>query len=404
MSAFSTPMRWPAAWADPATLALLKGTGIDALLIDNSDEFEPIRTRATQSGLQVHHPDAPPDGVRIVKGEWPGVRMARGAGGVDAGPTGVPWVDSNGWAVRLAAAMHPDRAAWIDAPPPKQPFPVSYLTAIADTAAYGGRWIVSLDDALATGIAAGKANALATWKMIGQATAFFAAHKDWQAFTPAAAVGVVSSFTGDNEFFNQELLNLLSRAGQHSSVLRKESVKIADMRGLRAVIYADSDAPSAALRKELTAFVAGGGLLITTPVWGDAPTKVEAHPRYYGWTAGKGNIARSIAPPDDPYQMANDAVVLISHRHDLVRFWNAGAAGSYYAVSPDRKKALVHLLFYANRGPDVASVRIAGPYRRVKASMVDTPEIAGVRAEPQKDAVEVYLPQVSQYVALELSI
>ena len=36
--------------------------------------------------------------------------------------------------------------------------------------------------------------------------------------------------------------------------------------------------------------------------------------------------------------------------------------------------------------------------------MVDTPEIAGVRAEAQKDGVEVYLPQVSQYVALELSI
>jgi hypothetical protein len=62
------------------------------------------------------------------------------------------------------------------------------------------------------------------------------------------------------------------------------------------------------------------------------------------------------------------------------------------------------LLFYANRGPDIATVRIAGPYRKVKASMVDTPEIAGVRAEAQKDGVEVYLPQVSQYVALELSI
>ena len=100
MRVSSTPMRWPAAWADPATLALLKGTGIDTLLIDNSDEFDSLRTRATQSGLKVVHPDAPPDGVRIVKGEWPGVRSGRGGGGVSAGPTGVAWVDSNGWAVR----------------------------------------------------------------------------------------------------------------------------------------------------------------------------------------------------------------------------------------------------------------------------------------------------------------
>lgn len=397
-------MRWPAAWADPATLALVKGTAVDTLLIDNSDEFDSLRNAARQAGLQVAHPDAPPDTVRIVKGEWPGVRSGRGNSGMSAGPTGVPWVDSNGWAVRLAAAMDSDCACWVDAAPPKQAFPSSYLTVVADAAAYGGRWIVSLDDSLAAGIKSANANALATWKTIGQATSFFARHKEWDAYTPAAAVGVVSSFTGKDEFFSHELLNLLDRAGQHHLVLRKESLTAANVRGLRAVIYADADAPSPALRKELTAFVEAGGLLITTPVWGDAPTKNADHPRYYGWAAGKGRIARSIAPPDDPYQMANDAVLLVSHRYDLVRFWNAGAAGSYYAVSPDRTKAVVHLLFYANRGPDIASVRIAGPYRKVKASMVDTPEVAGVRSEAQKDGVEVYLPQVSQYVALELNI
>jgi hypothetical protein len=36
--------------------------------------------------------------------------------------------------------------------------------------------------------------------------------------------------------------------------------------------------------------------------------------------------------------------------------------------------------------------------------MVNMPEIPGVKSQAQKDAVEVYLPQVSQYVALELSI
>jgi len=66
---------------------------------------------------------------------------------------------------------------------------------------------------------------------------------------------------------------------------------------------------------------------------------------------------------------------------------------------------VVHLLFYANRGPDSATVRVAGPFRKVvKASTVDTPEIAGVKSQAHRDAVEIYLPQVSQYVALELSI
>src|SRR3954469_23069829 len=287
MRVSSTPMRWPAGWADPATLSLVKGTAVDTLLIDNSDEFDSLRNAARQSGLQVLHPDAPPDGVRIVKGEWPGVRSGRG-GGMSAGPTGVAWVDSNGWAVRLAAAMHADCACWIDAAPPKQAFPSSYLTAVADTAAYGGRWIVSLDDSLAAGAKSGNANALATWKTIGQATSFFAAHKDWGAYTSAAAVGVVSSFTGKDEFYSNELLNLLDRAGQHFWVLRKESLTAANVRGLRAVIYADAEPPTPALRKELTAFAEAGGLLITTPVWGNAPTKNADHPRYYGWAAGKG--------------------------------------------------------------------------------------------------------------------
>jgi hypothetical protein len=36
-----TPMRWPAAWKDPSTLDLLKGTAIDYLLIE-----EGARSRA----------------------------------------------------------------------------------------------------------------------------------------------------------------------------------------------------------------------------------------------------------------------------------------------------------------------------------------------------------------------
>jgi len=65
---------------------------------------------------------------------------------------------------------------------------------------------------------------------------------------------------------------------------------------------------------------------------------------------------------------------------------------------------VVYLLFYADRGPDSASVRIAGRYRTAKASTVDVPEITNVHVESLKDAVEVHLPQVSPYVALELEV
>jgi hypothetical protein len=399
MKAPWSPMRWPSAWTDPTVLALLKGSGIDTLLIDNSDEFEPVRSMAERQGLQVVHPDTPPDGVTVAKGAWPGVRRSRRGADTEAGPTGVPWVDSNGWTVLLAAAMHPGRQVWVDAKPPDFP---NYLTAIADSAAYGGRWIVTLDEALATGIAAQQPRAMATWKTITQASSFFAAHSAWNEYAPVALAGVVSDFTGPNEFFSQELLNLLARAGLHFVVLPKHRFTPEACRDLRTLIYADAQPPSAELRRHILDFVQPGGTLITFPSWGAGQGKVE-HRRYIVSPTGEGWIARSITVPDDPYVMANDAWNIVSHRYDLVRFWNAGATASYYAASADRKQAIVHLLFFADRGPDAATVRIAGPYRHVKASTVNTPSLS-VETVEQKDALEIHLPQVQQYVALELSL
>jgi len=404
-----TPMRWPNAWTDPAALSLLQGTAIDYLLIGKGADLQAVRERALASGLRVADLDSPPSGISILKGEWPGVKMRRGgAAEINAGPTGVPWVDSNGWNIRLSQALNPETSVWVDAPPADDArlSAGSYPIAIADSAAHGGRWILSLDPALAKGLAGQRPEAVETWKRIAGAAGFFASHKDWPAFKPHALVGVISDFSGKNEFFSRELLNLLARAGQHYVILPKQHIGSGALFGLRAVIYPDSDAPADALRKQVHDFVQAGGLLIGAPQWGGPPgTPVQSTEgdRYSVRNLGKGRIALSYTDPDDPYLWAQDSVLLVSHRYDLVRFWNCGSASSYYAVSPDGKRAVVHLLFYANRGPDSASVRIAGRYREVKASTIDRPQMSRVDCELQKDAMEVHLPQVPQYVALELT-
>jgi len=404
-------MRWPDAWKDPATLALLKGTAIDHLLIGMGPELSAVRSHAAQDGFHLSQPGAPPAGVEIVKGQWPGVKVERrgGGSGVSAGPTGNPWVDSNGWAIRLAAALHSDSAVWVDAAPAGNALvtAASYLIAVADSAAYGGRWIVSLDTPLAVSLAAGKSDALATWRRVTAAAGLFAAHQAWPAYVPMAVVGVVSDFTGDNEFFSRELLNLLARAGQHCRILPKDRITDASLVGLRAAIYADAQPPASALRQQILAFVAAGGMLITVPQWGEVPGTLiqsDGHPRYSLRALGKGKVAVAMAGPDDPYLWANESVVMVSHRYDLVRFWNSGAAGSFCTVAPDGKQAVVHLLFYANRGPDSATVRIAGRYRAARAYTAGHPAAAKVEWAPQTDAVEIHLPPVSQYVALELDI
>src|SRR5215472_9248010 len=78
MTPQSTPMRWPAAWKDAAMLRLLDGSGIDCLLEGPEPVGEAVRN------------------ARIICGEWPGVQSSHHAG---AGPTGEPWVDSNGWEI-----------------------------------------------------------------------------------------------------------------------------------------------------------------------------------------------------------------------------------------------------------------------------------------------------------------
>jgi len=399
-------MQWPEGWKDPAVLELVKGTAIDYLLVPRGSEFAAVRIRAQQLGIAAGDPEVAPSGVGIVKGSWPGVQWP--TSGAGAGPTGVPWIDSNGWLIRLNRALRPDVAPWVDAPPPaKSLIPAdSYLIAIADSAAHGGRWIVTLDAPLAKGMLERDAESLATWKRLTSAAAFFAAHQSWLEYLPVGVAGVVSDFTGDNEFFGRELLNLMGRAGLHYRILLKDRISASSFESLRAVSYTDAAPPGPDLRRQILQFVQAGGLLIAAPIWGQVEGAPVSSPQsgYKVRAVGKGRIALADDVPADPYAWAADAAVLVSHRYDLVRFWNSGASRSFYTMSPEQKQALVHLLFYAERGPDSATVRVAGRFRTVRGSTVDAPRIDDLAMQPQGDGVEVRLPQVSQYVALELDV
>ena len=332
--------------------------------------------------------------------------MARGG---SAGPTGAPWVDSNGSAIRLNRALHPDAAVWVDAPPTPKTFITadSYLIAIADSAAYGGRWIIALDEPLTRGLASRDPQSLEIWDKVTATAGFFAAHAAWPDYQPVALAGVISDFEGDNEFFSRELLNLMGRAGLHYRVLPKGRISPASFAGLRAVTYIDAAPPNPEVRQQVLRFVESGGLLIAAPNWGaveGAPLADSQLAGYRVYPLSKGRIALAEHDPADPYSWATDAGLLISHRYDLVRFWNSGAACSFYTMAPGGKQALVHLLFYAMRGPDSATVRVAGRYRVARASTIDKPAIDRLAMAPQANGVEVRLPQVSQYVALELDV
>ena len=73
-------MRWPGSWKSPSAVGLLKGTPINWLLVDKDASLAPVLEQAKQAGLQVAEIAAPPAGVVILPGDWPGVAMGRGGG------------------------------------------------------------------------------------------------------------------------------------------------------------------------------------------------------------------------------------------------------------------------------------------------------------------------------------
>ena len=418
-------MRWPSSWQNPSALERLGGAHINCLLIEDDAALGSIIEQAQRNGIRVIQGKSQPQGITIIQGDWPGIRMARSGNRDTAttGPTGLPWVDSNGWKVRLAAALNPQSAIWVDVAP-KTPLPGSYPMCVADSAACGGRWIISLDDQLAAGIESNNGEALEMWKGLTQATEFFATHGHWSNYMREAVVGVVSDFSGDNEFLSREVLNLLTRTTEQYRIIPKASFSASSLHGLRAVLYPDSDLPAADIGKHLLDFVQAGGLLIKRSESGGPPgTPAEwDHPRYNCRVLGKGRIA--IAKSDDaadPYLMANDTVVLVSHRFDLLRFWDAGSVNAYLSVAPDRKQAVVQMVFYARElngkvapgGPDTATVRVAGRYRTAQLLTLDrlNQPLALLEAgNPnagmviEKDSVELHLPSMSHYAAVELSV
>ena len=400
-------MRWPGEWTDPLIVDRVGETPVNCLIFDASPP-EAIAARAKEKGLAVFQSGKIP-GVIQVKGEWPGVRVSQGQSraAVDAGPTGAPWIDSNGWRVRLEQTQRPGVPVWVDATPPKFLRRNSYLLALADAAMHGGQWIITIDSDLARGLLAEDPAAQQTSDKVLGLIRFFRAHKEWGSFKSVAAVAVVSDFSGDNELIGHETLNLTARTHQPFLIIEKAKLAATPLTGVKAIIYPDGDAPAPEIRRKLLAFVEAGGLLVIGPKWGlaDSRPSTEEHPRFSIRLAGKGRVAVSKEDLSEPFLLANDARILFSYRNDILRFWNAGSMGSYYTQSPDGKTALVQLANYATepaRFP--ATMWIRGTFRAARFFDPAKTEPEPLKLLPRSGGAELHLPPVAAYAAIELDI
>jgi hypothetical protein len=340
---------------------------------------------------------------------WPGLKVeVKDGADASSGPTGAPWLDSNAWHVRLARALVAPEVLWLAFDPPDLGRALegsAYVHAIADSAVYGGRFLLSLDPHLRLGLAEGRREASSTWAEIARGLSFGLRHSAWSGLRPVGQLGVVSSFAGENEFLSFEALNLLARLGALYEVLPLDEAARASLDGLDAVVYLDAARPGPALAAKLLAFAERGGTLVASPgleVSGQAQASGD-HPRFSVLARGRGKVAVSREPFDDPFVLAEDARVLMSHGRDRLRAFNPGVSQLHYATSADGARGIVHVLRYAAPDPrSPMTVWLREPWRSASAWGVTEPSPVAVARELARPGVELHVPPLPVYCALEL--
>ncbi len=417
------PFRWPANWSDPASLGLLAGSPINCLLFDDLSGSGPIATQARGAGLTVLewstlaaaplsevHWNSPNPQTVIAGLPWPRIKLSSrgGSNEVEAGPTGAPWIDSNAWVARLAAVRAPGKPVWLGFETAKDdpvPGADSYSIAIADSAAAGARWMVSLDDGLRKGLPAGNADAGKTWRGILAALAFFEEHRDWSAWEPWGSLGILSTFAGNNEFLAQEVLNLAARRNLLYRVLDRSNPAGQKLEGLRGVLYVDSDPPSDSLKAQLESFARAGGLVIVPRALAarfSAGNPVPCPVRGYNLRSfGKGSLAIATRDWDDPYFLAADVHSLVKRRNDPVRLFNAGSLWEHYSETADGRRALLQLVSFTSRPNASVSVSPARPSRSIAMYEIGTGGPTMLAPVTVEGRTELHLPAFSYYAALE---
>ena len=417
------PVRWPSAWIDPALLGLLEGTPFNCLAMEWNDALSPVAARARAAGFSlvaIGNEAAraaaagagmapPPESLpTLADSVWPGI-AGSADGAEQSGPTANPWIDSNGWLLRLAHVRSPEKTVWLMFEPPGAPRVVlleSYLRAIADAGAWGGRWVVSLDPDLRGGLSRGDSKALGTWKAIAAGVGFFEQRRAWSAFQPLGVVGVISDFAGPNETTGQEILNLMGRRSLAYRILETRGAATASLAGFKALIYVDEGAPAPPLRRKLLAFAEQGGLLVVGAAWNrpeGAPTGAD-HPRVDVRRVGKGRLAVSKTSHPDPFMIARDVHMLLGRTYDVARFFNLSAFLSHCTVSPDRRQELVQIVSFAIRfANDVATVWVPGKYASARLWSMGSANPSPLEMVAENGGTSLLLPPVPVYAGIELS-
>ncbi len=385
-----------------------KAAGLEAIMLKgpaNKDLDLPAILELARDGIDWNSAS---DTYSTIGNVWPEINLANMKGDTAlGGPTGDPWVNSNGWFSLLARHMAPGKSLWLDIDLPDSAAmlpPEKYCLAIADSRVYGARWILSLDGQMRAALLNGDAAALDGWSRISGTLSFFDRHAEWESYEPMGILAVVSDFAAPNAFMAGETLNLLNRHQTQFVILDRRNTLASPITELKAILWMDEEEPDHAQLGNLIAFVQRGGLVIAPKYWGPAGVK----PHQYDWlfeynvyNLDRGRIVVASGGYSDPYQLAMDAHLLLGRENDLARLYNPKGTNCHTSIGLDGKE-LVQILNYSAEAASYVALWIKGKAPGAKLWRPRTHASTSLAGIPARDGTSFDLPTVSIHCAVEI--
>jgi hypothetical protein len=344
-------------------------------------------------------------GPRVAIGDahWPALGGAANnpstRADADAGPTGTPWLDANGYLVLLARARAAGKPVWLRSAPPEKPEtirPESYRLAFAEAAAYGAVRPIWLAPHHASELLAGRP---AWWTRLLEEAAWWKQRCAWGAWRCPAKLLIVSDFSGANEFLATETLLLAARRNLVFEPVERARLGADHLKDRVAILWLD-DVPPPAL---LTAFVLNGGHLITRQHRISTRPAPESHERFRLQRAGKGRISLATAAWDDPWLLAQDVHLLVSRRYDPVRIFNGGSLQFHITEEPGGARKMVYLLNYTLRPSwNLVTLAVESSIRNARVHSPGQEPAAPAKIHGVDGRTEIEIPQFAIALAVEL--
>ena len=313
--------------------------------------------------------------------------------GIRGAPSSQPWIESNVWLSRSFVFGSTSRAVWISSQL-ESPSAIDYERAVADASAAGGRWIISLDDALRAKLRVHDASAVETWRRLSTYVKFWDAHTAWRGLAPYGNVAFVLD-TNTQTDVADEYLKLATRRQVPYQLISRSELNAHALTKFHAIVATELDPLSATERKMLQEFAVSGGLVFVAPSWGSAPKKEP----FAELPAGKGTVI--VYKDPDPEAVTHDLTELLSDDDLGMVPFNVPSIVTLASGGASGQPLLVQLVNYFDRPVEAITLRLSGNFHSAR---LETPEWVPMELplRNQEGRTEVTIPKLLLWGAVSL--